>query len=80
MRLRDVFRSRTAATPLRHAQMLHDEERLSEAATAYHSVLALDAENWPKKLEAIYEWIRDRHHSGAAPEHVNEHLAAEAQS
>ena len=29
--------------------MLHDEERLSEAATAaaYQSVLALDAENWP---------------------------------
>jgi predicted O-linked N-acetylglucosamine transferase (SPINDLY family) len=55
MRLRDLFRPRSAAIRtsaepealLRHARMLHDNERLSEAASVYQSVLALDAENWP---------------------------------
>jgi predicted O-linked N-acetylglucosamine transferase (SPINDLY family) len=54
MRLRDLFRSRAAATPkyaqpealLLQAQALHDAGRLSEAASAYRSVLDLDAENW----------------------------------
>jgi predicted TPR repeat methyltransferase len=54
MRLRDLFRSRAAAAPiyaepealLLQAQTLHDAGRLSEAASAYRSVLDLDAKNW----------------------------------
>jgi protein O-GlcNAc transferase len=35
-----------------------------------------DTERYTRNLEAAYEQIHERHHSGAAPEHVNEHLAA----
>jgi predicted O-linked N-acetylglucosamine transferase (SPINDLY family) len=34
-----------------------------------------DTAGYTKNLEAAYEWIHNRHHSGAAPEHVNGRLA-----
>jgi predicted O-linked N-acetylglucosamine transferase (SPINDLY family) len=34
-----------------------------------------DTLRYTRNLEAAYERIHDRHHAGAAPEHVNEHLA-----
>jgi predicted O-linked N-acetylglucosamine transferase (SPINDLY family) len=35
-----------------------------------------DTEKYTRNLEAAYEQIHERHNSGAAPVHVNEHLAA----
>jgi protein O-GlcNAc transferase len=34
-----------------------------------------DTARYAKDLEAAYEIVYDRHHLGAAVEHVNEHLA-----
>ena len=59
--------------------LAQDPVRLSRIreALAYNraSTALFDTSRYTKNLEATYERIHDRHHSGAAPEHVNEHLA-----
>jgi predicted O-linked N-acetylglucosamine transferase (SPINDLY family) len=50
--------------------------RIREALANNRASTALfDTALYTKNLEAAYEWIHDRHHSGAAPEHVNGQLA-----
>jgi predicted O-linked N-acetylglucosamine transferase (SPINDLY family) len=34
-----------------------------------------DTEHYTRNLEAVYETIYERHHSGSPPDHINEHLA-----
>jgi predicted O-linked N-acetylglucosamine transferase (SPINDLY family) len=34
-----------------------------------------DTEHYTRNLEAVYEKVYERHHSGSPPDHVNEHLA-----
>ena len=34
-----------------------------------------DTEHYTRNLEAVYETIYERHHSGSPPAHINEHLA-----
>ena len=39
------------------------------------TVPLFDTGRYIKDLEAAYEVVYDRHHLGAAPRHVNDHLA-----
>jgi predicted O-linked N-acetylglucosamine transferase (SPINDLY family) len=34
-----------------------------------------DTEHYTRNLEAVYQTIYERHHSGSPPDHINEHLA-----
>jgi predicted O-linked N-acetylglucosamine transferase (SPINDLY family) len=49
--------------------------RIREALANNRASTALfDTARFTESLEAAYEWIHDRHHSGAAPEHVDGQL------
>ncbi len=62
--------SRLAEDPAGLAQL---RRRLAQNRS---STPLFDTQRYTRNLEAAYEQIHERHHSGAAPEHVNEHLAA----
>lgn len=51
--------------------------RLSDLrlALAQRATPLFDTERYTRNLEAVYQTIYDRHHSGDAPTHVNQHLA-----
>jgi protein O-GlcNAc transferase len=56
-----------AADPVRLGQL---RRRLALRDTSL-----FDTEHYTRKLEAAYETIYARHHSGSSPAHINEHLA-----
>ena len=55
------------------AQLLQIRSRLAQNRS---STALFDTERYTRNLEAAYAEIHQRYHSGAAPEHVNEHLAS----
>jgi predicted O-linked N-acetylglucosamine transferase (SPINDLY family) len=57
-----------AADPVRLGQLRHK--------LALRDTPLFDTEHYARNLEAVYETIYERHHSGSPPGHINEHLAA----
>jgi predicted O-linked N-acetylglucosamine transferase (SPINDLY family) len=59
--------------------LAQDPKRLSQIHTRLaqnrSSTALFDTERYTRNLEAAYEQIYHRYHAGAAPEHLNEHLA-----
>jgi predicted O-linked N-acetylglucosamine transferase (SPINDLY family) len=50
--------------------------RIRRLLAGNHASMPLfDTARYTRNLERAYEVIHDRHHSGASPEHVNDHLA-----
>jgi predicted O-linked N-acetylglucosamine transferase (SPINDLY family) len=56
-----------AADPARLGQL---RRKLAQRNTSL-----FDTEQYTRNLEAAYEAIHERHHSGSPPDHINEHLA-----
>ena len=56
-----------AADPVRLGQL--------RRKLALRDTSLFDTEHYTRKLEAAYETIYERHHSGSSPAHINEHLA-----
>jgi predicted O-linked N-acetylglucosamine transferase (SPINDLY family) len=59
-------------------ELAADPARLGELRRklALRDTPLFDTEHYTRNLEAMYEAIYERHHSGSPPAHINEHLAS----
>jgi predicted O-linked N-acetylglucosamine transferase (SPINDLY family) len=70
-----------AASPSQYEEMAvelaADPARLGQLRRklALRDTSLFDTERYTRNLEAVYETIYERHHSGSPPDHINEHLA-----
>jgi predicted O-linked N-acetylglucosamine transferase (SPINDLY family) len=60
------------------AELAADPARLGQLRRklAMRDTPLFDTEHYTRNLEAAYEMIYERHHSGSPPAHINEHLAS----
>jgi predicted O-linked N-acetylglucosamine transferase (SPINDLY family) len=70
-----------AASPSQYeetaVELAADPARLGQLRRklALRDTSLFDTEHYTRNLEAVYQTIYERHHSGSPPDHINEHLA-----